>query len=92
MAVNRFDGDAYTASDFERSDHPAPVRLESRDQIIKDRVDDVLVKDAFVTIGPQVEFERLRLDDPLSRNVFHRDRSEVGLAGGRAYTGELVGF
>ena len=55
-------------------------RLDYLDEIVKDRVCDILVKNPFVTKALQIELEALEFDTFLVRHVAEYESSEVGLA------------
>src|SRR3979411_2465444 len=83
--------DADATAGLEGAGYLDPMRIERAHQVIANRVGHMLVKHALVAVRPQVEFEGLRLDDPLVRYVLNGDCGEIRLAGGGADTGELVG-
>ena len=70
--------------------HFDPMRVEHLHDVVADGVDDVLVKDALVPEGPQIQLERLGLQDPSVGDVPDVDRGKVRLPGGRAQTGEFI--
>src|SRR3990172_6972441 len=90
LAMLRLDRDGDPPAHLERPLHTAPARFQRRHQVIQDLVGHVFVGHAFIPVGPQVELEGLRLEDPGTRDVLHGDGGEIRLAGGGAHTGELV--
>jgi hypothetical protein len=88
--VFRLNSDADPSAHSEGSADPAPARLEGRQQVVQDRICHVFVKDTFVAIGPEIELERLRLEDPPGWDVLDSDRGEIRLPGRRADASELV--
>ena len=66
-----------------------PSRRESSDEVIQDAVRHGLVERAFVPKRPQVQLQRLQLDDRLVGHVLDAHRREVGLASHRADAREL---
>ena len=85
------DGDANAAPRRECRRDLAPARFERLHKVVENCVGDVFVKDALIAEGPQVKFQRLRLQYALNGDVFDGQRGEVGLTGGWANTGELLG-
>jgi len=66
-----------------------PAWGECADQVVEDDVGDVFIKDAFVAIALQIEFQALEFDAFFGGDVGEGQGSEVGLAGLGADRGEL---
>src|SRR5437762_1202886 len=66
-----------------------PAGLGRRHEVVQDPIRHVLVEHALVPIRPDIELERLELDQVRVGHVADADRPEVGLAGPRAEAGEL---
>ena len=77
------------AADRKVADDRHPARLEGRDEIVKDLVGDVLVKDAAVSELDHVVLERFQLDAPRVRDVRDADLAEIGKARFRTKRREL---
>src|ERR1700682_3183079 len=69
--------------DFEES------RVERSDEVAGDAIRDGLMEGSLVTVGPQIELERLELDALRIGRVADADRGEVRLARHGAEAGEL---
>jgi hypothetical protein len=54
----RLDGDGNAPPDTKFGYDLTPTRVEGGHQIVQDDIGDVFVKNAFVAIRPEVEFER----------------------------------
>src|SRR5690606_29517405 len=65
------------------------VRLQETDDALADGDRAVLVKGAVIAEGRQVELQRLRFDDPVTRHVIDDEMREIRLSGDRAERGEL---
>src|SRR3954453_23150484 len=65
------------------------ARGDGSHEIVGDAGRDVIVEGALLPVAPQVELERLELDDGVTGHVGDRDGGEVGLAGHGADTREL---
>src|SRR5690242_16520122 len=65
---------------------------EGGDEVVEDAVGDVLVEVPLVPEAPQVQLERLELDDALVGHVGEHHGGEVGLARHRAQARELGGL
>src|SRR5579859_4508183 len=85
-------GDRDAAAHREFADYATPVRIERSHQVVEHDVGYVFVENALVAKRPDIQLERLTLHDPLVRNIFHDQMSEIRLAGHRAYRREFVGF
>src|SRR3989304_2650101 len=92
FAMLCLDSNGNAPAHLERPLHTAPARFQRRHQIIQDLVGHVFVEHAFISVGPQVELEGLRLEDLGAGYVLHGDGGEIRLACGGAHTGELVTF
>jgi hypothetical protein len=66
--------------------------MTSSHQIVKDAVDDLLVKAPLLTEGPEVELHGFQLEAEIVRNITDTNGSKIGLACARANTGELGTF
>src|SRR5205807_5356738 len=62
------------------------------DQVVEDAVGDVLVEGALVPVAPQVELQRLELDDGRAWDIGDGDGGEVGLTRHGTHAGELRGL
>ena len=91
LLIVNADGNGDATAHAELSYDFATTRFQGGDQIVQDSVGDVFMKHAFISEGPEIEFERLRLDNLLIRHIAYGDAGEIGLACGRADTGEFVG-
>src|SRR5439155_6092350 len=89
LAVGRAHLGLDPAAHVEVPDHLDPARLGGRHEVVQNPVRHVLVERALVPVRPEVELERLELDQVLVGHVADADRREIGLAGPGAGTGEL---
>ena len=66
-----------------------PARRRRGHEIVQDPVGHVLVEGPFVPVRPDVELDRLELEQVPVRHVADSNRGEVGLAGAGAHAREL---
>ncbi len=85
-------GDADAAAGLETSLNLTPTGSEGGDEVVQQDVGEMLVKDALVPKRPEVELERLGLDDAFGGQITDADLGEVGLTRGRTKAGKLVGL
>ena len=67
-------------------------RFDHGDEVVEDRVRDVLVEDSLVAVTLQVVLQALELDALFVGRIRDRDSAEVGLASFGADRGELRGL
>jgi hypothetical protein len=70
---------------------PAPFGGEGINQVVKQQVGEMLVKDSLVPIGPKIELERFRFYDLLVGDITNEYLSEVRLTCFGTKTGEFIG-
>src|SRR3954454_15375377 len=69
--------------------HGEPAWCDGGDEVVGDAVGDVLVEGALLPVAPQVQLQRLELDDGLAGHIADDHRGEVRLTGHGADAGEL---
>lgn len=101
--VCRLNGAAETAARGKGSGHGGPGGFACVDEILKDPVDGVFVKNADVTVGVDVQFERLEFHTGFARHVVNGNGAKVRKLGFRTdcrvfldldgdfITGKLIG-
>jgi len=77
-------GDVDPAADPKGPGDFDPVRVQHLHDVVAYRVDDVFVEHPLVAERPEIELERLGLEDQPVGDVGDRDRREVRLARRRA--------
>src|ERR1700747_3302637 len=77
----RFDGGGQSAARSKIPAHRAPRRTRRRNNIPEYSIHCILIKDAQVTVGKQIQFERLQLEARPSRLVLDADLAVVRHAG-----------
>ena len=90
--IARCDGRMDAAADVEVPDHRHGLGMAGAHEIIENLIDNRLVKCAFITIGPKIQFERFQLDAQRLRNITDADGGEIRLAGSRTDASELRTF
>jgi hypothetical protein len=80
LLIRRRNGDGNAAAHGEFRREVAPSGRQDRHEIIEYPVGDVFVEGPLVAVGPEVEFQRLGLDDALLRRILNFDPGKIGLA------------
>ncbi len=90
-AVFRADRDGDAAANLKGTGDLAPHGIKCLNQIVENLIGKMLVKNALITEGPIIEFQRLGFHNARSRNITNRQRRKIGLTCSGAKTGELRG-
>src|SRR5438270_13020295 len=77
----RFNDRAYSAARAEITFDDRPLRFRRFDHVFQDLIDDVLLKNAQITIAVQILLHRLQLQTVLLRHISDRDHAKIGKAG-----------
>src|SRR3989304_2215921 len=89
LAVGGLDLGLDAAAHVEVAHYLDPARLGGGGKVVQDPVGDVLMEGPLVPVRPDVELERLELDQVLVGDVADAEGGEVGLAGAGAEAGKL---
>lgn len=90
-AVFRADRDGDAAANLKGTGDLAPHGIKCLNQIVENLIGQMLVKNALITEGPIIKFQRLRFYYARTWNITNGQRGKIGLARSRAKTGELRG-
>ena len=72
--------------------HDCFARGAGFDEVIQNAVGDRFIERALIPIGREIKLERFAFNAEAVRNVVDVDPGEIGLAGNRTETGEIVGL
>ena len=85
----RFNDCAYPAAGAEITFDDRPLRFRRFDHVFQDLIDDVLLKNAQITIAVQILLHRLQLQTVLLRHISDRDHAKIGKAGLGTHRGKF---
>ncbi len=82
--------DCNSASNIEFATDLNPPRLQKAVERVKQLIADILMENADIAVGPQVEFQRLAFQDQFVGDVRDIKCGKVGLSCNRTKAGKLI--